>query len=163
MKNNKNDVVFTPRSISSAVVEHFNPTGLCLDPCLGDGAFYDYLPIGSLWCEIQRGVDFYNFDRQVDWIISNPPFSEYDNFLGKAFAVANNVVYLIPLYKTFKSKKQQVMVNNYGGLVEILIIDSGTKCGFNFGFLCGCVHYKKGYTGTTKISELSKEMTNEKQ
>ena len=154
MKYNKNDIVYTPRSISSAIVKHFAPAGICLDPCRGDGAFYDYLPNGALWCEVQNGVDFYDFIGKVDWIISNPPFSDYDNFLEKAFSVSSNVVYLIPLYKTFKSKKQQDMVDKYGGLAEVLVIGSGSKCGFNMGFLCGCVHYKKGYKGNTKIGAL---------
>lgn len=41
---NPADIVYTPRNISSGIVEFLNPSGYCLDPCRGDGAFYDYLP-----------------------------------------------------------------------------------------------------------------------
>ena len=41
---NVSDIVYTPRNISSAIVKFLKPSGLCLDPCRGDGAFYDYLP-----------------------------------------------------------------------------------------------------------------------
>jgi hypothetical protein len=151
---NKNDIVYTPERISKGIIKHFSPIGICLDPCRGSGAFHKYMPEGSLYCEIQEGIDFYTFDKKVDWIISNPPFSEYDTFLKKAFEVSLNVVFLIPLYKTFKSKKQQNLVNDYGGLKEILIIGSGSEIGFNMGFLCGCVYYKKDYKGLVKVSQL---------
>ena len=156
---NKNDIVYTPERISSAIIKYFNPKGICLDPCRGGGAFHKYMPEGSLYCELQEGIDFYCFDKKVDWIISNPPFSEYDLFLKKAFDVSENVVYLIPLYKTFKSKKQQLLVNSYGGLKNVLIIGSGYECGFNMGFLCGCVHYVKNYKGQTKIHTLEQQTT----
>jgi len=147
---NKNDIVYTPREFSKKIIDYFKPTGLCLDPCKGDGAFYDYLPEPKDWCEIRAGKDFYKYDKKVDWIISNPPFSEYDNFLKKSFEISDNVCYIIPLYKVYKSLKQQKLVDDYGGLKEVLIIGSGSKLNFNFGFLCGIVYYQKNYKGLIK-------------
>jgi hypothetical protein len=151
---NKNDIVYTPREFSKKIINHFKPSGLCLDPCKGDGAFFDYLPKPKDWCEIRENRNFYDYNKKVDWIISNPPFSEYDNFLKKSFEVADNVCFIIPLYKVYKSLKQQKLVNSYGGLKEVLIIGSGSKLNFNFGFLCGVVYYKKDYKGLIKESWL---------
>ena len=53
------DVVYTPRAISKGIIDFLSPNGLCLDPCAGDGAFFDFLPNGSLWCEIEKGKDFF--------------------------------------------------------------------------------------------------------
>jgi len=158
IKFNKNDVVYTPRDISKKIVEYFKPTGKILDPCMGDGAFFNYFPqeAENYWCEIRKNKDFFKFNKKVDWIITNPPFSTYDDFLEKGFKIANNVVFLIPLYKTFKSKKQQILVDNYGGLKTIIVIGSGAELNFNMGFLCGCVHYKKGYNGLVKIDKFNK-------
>lgn len=46
-KANPNDVVFTPEPLAKMVIETFTPTGKCLDPCKGRGAFFQYLPEGS--------------------------------------------------------------------------------------------------------------------
>lgn len=41
------DVVYTPPRLAGDMVAHFRPQGVCLDPCAGDGAFYNLLPAGS--------------------------------------------------------------------------------------------------------------------
>ena len=66
IQTNPNDVVYTPDAIAQSVVSYFKPTGFCLDPCRGTGAFYRWLPTGSDWCEIAEGRDFFAFDRKVD-------------------------------------------------------------------------------------------------
>ena len=35
------DIVMTPVYLAKNIIEHFEPTGLILDPCRGEGAFYD--------------------------------------------------------------------------------------------------------------------------
>ena len=152
---NKNDVVYTPRHISKAIIEYYDPQGKYLDPCRGNGAFYDYVNCDKDYCEIHDGKDFFAYNSRVDWIISNPPFSIYDEFLKKSFEVADNVVYLIPLYKVFKSNRYFDMVNKYGGIREVLIIGSGSVCNFNMGFLVGMCYYKRGYSGDCKISNFA--------
>jgi len=47
------DVVYTPDQVSFQIVSYLNPSGLCLDPCKGDGAFFKFLPEGSFYCEIK--------------------------------------------------------------------------------------------------------------
>src|SRR5688572_14100857 len=69
------DVVYTPPKLARDIVDFFSPAGLCLDPCLGDAVFFNLLPVGSEWCEIEMGRDFYAWTKPVDWIISNPPYS----------------------------------------------------------------------------------------
>jgi Poxvirus A32 protein len=47
-----------------------------LEPFCGEGAFYDNLPdfVKKDWCEITRGRDFQEYDKEYDWVITNPPF-----------------------------------------------------------------------------------------
>jgi hypothetical protein len=47
-----------------------------LEAFRGEGAFYDNLPdyVEKDWCEITQGRDFKDYDKEFDWIITNPPF-----------------------------------------------------------------------------------------
>lgn len=54
---NYSDVHYTNADIARRIVEHFNPSGRCLEPFRGDGAFFRHLPESSDWCEIERGLD----------------------------------------------------------------------------------------------------------
>jgi hypothetical protein len=151
---NPNDVVLTNRSIAKKIIEYFNPQGLCLDPCKGKGAFYDYMSHPKEYCEIQENIDFFTYLKSVDWIISNPPYSNYDNFLLHSFEIAKNIVYLIPLSKIFRGKVIQEKAEHYGNIKTILIIGTGNELNFPMGFMCGCVHYEKEYNGLCKIERL---------
>lgn len=150
------DVVMTNLNTAKWIVEYFNDwSGIMLDPSAGENAFYNNFPEGMrMRCEINDGLDFFNWDdsNRVAWIITNPPYSIYDLFLEKAFKIAENVVFFVPIAKAFKSNKIQDMSQKYGGLKEIVYMGGGGKHGFNFGFPVGCLHYKKDYKGDCKIT-----------
>jgi len=149
-KQTPHDLVMTSRSVARAIIDHFKPRGSILDPCMGEGAFFKQFENDEKdWCEIAKGRDFFDYGASVDWIITNPPFSIYDEFLLKALEVADNVVFLVPLAKAFKSRKIDDAIIRYGGLREILMLGAGNKVGFSFGFPVGCLHYKRGYRGKT--------------
>jgi len=142
----------TDRYVAKKALEHFNPKGLVLEPAKGTGSFYDQIRGKKDWCEITQGRDFFDYEKKVDWIITNPPYSIYDRFLIKCFEVADNVVLLVPLVKAFKSRKIDKEIEKYGGLKEVLMLGSGTDIGFKFGFPVGCLYYKRGYKGKVKIT-----------
>ncbi len=142
------DIVYTPRWLSKAIVDHFQPRGRCLDPCMGDGAFYDYLPnAGRDWCEITKGRDFFRYIDHVDWCIGNPPYSILLSWIRHSFLIADNVVYLIPLHRAVASYTFLEDVAAYGGVVEELIIGTGAMAGFPFGHALAAVHFRRGYNG----------------
>ena len=35
------DIVMTPEWLAIEIIDHFSPSGIILDPCRGEGAFYD--------------------------------------------------------------------------------------------------------------------------
>jgi len=148
------DVVYTPRWLAREIVDHFQPSGFCLDPCTGDGAFFECLPAGSAWCEIERGRDFYAWTEPVDWVISNPPYSHLLSWIRHSFAVASNIVYLVPLHRVMGSEKFLRDVVDYGGLKEIFTIGTGTSVGFPFGHALVAVHYRRDWHGGTMWSQL---------
>lgn len=84
---NPGDIVSTPDWVARDIVEYFKPSGKVLEPCLGEGAIFRHLPIGSDWCEIQRGRDFFQWEKKVDWIVSNPPYGNkmFSDWLEHSF------------------------------------------------------------------------------
>ena len=147
----ESDIVYTDNGIAKIIIDILNPSGLCLDPCKGDGAFYNHLPAGSEYCEIIEGKDFFEYNKKVNWIIGNPPYSNFMDFLYKSFELAENVSFLVPTNKIFQRQKIMEMINNYGGIKSMIIFGSGSLIGLPFGFSVGNFHFKKGYKGDTKI------------
>jgi len=145
------DIVYTPDEVSKYIIDVLNPSGKCLDPCKGDGAFLKYMPADSDYCEIREGKDFFNYTNKIDWIIGNPPYSIFEEFLKKSFEIADNVSFLVPTNKVFQRQLIMEIINEYGGIYSMIIYGSGTLIGFPFGFSVGNFHFKRNYKGEAKI------------
>ena len=148
--SHRNDVVMTPREVAKSLIEHFKPNGIILEPCSGDGAFLDYLP-NAEWCEVTKGRDFFEYEKKVDWIITNPPWSIFRPFLIKSLTVADNIVFLIPIVHFFgKARLREIYKYNFG-FKEIMFVDT-PKSFPQMGFQLGAVYLKKGYKGKCKFN-----------
>lgn len=150
---NKNDVVFTPTKFTKKICSMFPISGDVLEPCRGEGAFMKYLPKNSEWCEITEGKDFFDYNKKVDWIVTNPPYSVFDHFLDHSFELADNIVLLIPVAKVLKSMGTIRKVFDFG-FVSCHFFPS-SDAGFPFGFPCGVFYFKKNYNGKTTFKELT--------
>lgn len=111
----ESDIVYTPDWVAKDIITDLNPKGICLDLCKGDGAFYNFLPKGSKYCELREGTDFFKFNNKVDWIIGNPPYSIFEEFLRHSFSIAENVSFLVPTNKVFQRQVIMEMINKWGG------------------------------------------------
>ena len=140
------DVVFTPDHVAASIVAHFAPTGRILDPCKGDGVVYNKLA-NAEYCELQEGKDFFNWSDPAEWIVSNPPYSIYSEWIRHSFKVAENIVYLIPINKAFNSSSMLKATYEWGGIAEIVHVGPGSSLKFPVGFAVGAVHYKRNYKG----------------
>lgn len=146
------DVVYTPDWVARDMVEYFQPSGRILEPCCGDGVFLKYLPADTLWCEIERGRDFFAWRESVDWIIGNPPYKIFSNWLDHSFEMADDVVYLLPTNKIFQSVKMLKKISRFGWIKSIIAYGRAGDIGFPFGFSIGAFHFRRGYTGATMIT-----------
>ena len=142
------DVVYTPQELARDMVAHFQPNCVCLDPCMGDGTFYNLFPAGREWCEIEKGRDFYAWTKPVDWIVSNPPYSDLLAWIRYSFKIANDFVYLMPSHRVFASAEFLDDLFSWGGIVHIRRYGTGSQWGFPFGHALAAVHYRAGYTGS---------------
>lgn len=154
---NQSDIVYTPRKVSKGIIDFLQPSGKILDPCKGDGAFHDFMP-NSDYCEIQEDKDFFNYKEKCDWIIGNPPYSIFLEFLQHAFKLADNVSFLVPTNKIFQRQVVMDLINEYGGIKSQIIYGSGTLIGFPFGFSVGNFHFQKGYMGACTLIMGMKEI-----
>lgn len=155
---NGNDCVQTPIYIASQIVEHFKPQGKILEPCKGDGNFLSVMPTAD-WYEIKDGKDFLQAQGHWDWIITNPPYSKYRDFLNKSMEVANNIVFLQLINATFYKARLRDIHQKGFGIYEIWCVDTPKEFP-QFGFQLGCVHYKRNWYGPIKF--LHEKMEGEK-
>ena len=140
------DVVLTPDEVAADIVRYFKPSGRVLDPCKGNGAFLRHMP-GAEWCEIRDGRDFFAWTEPVDWLVSNPPYSIFAEWLDHSLKIARDIVYLMPLAKVFSAEKRIRDIYRVGGIVAVRLYGSGTSLGFPFGWPCGAIHIRVGYSG----------------
>lgn len=148
---NKSDCVYTPTWAAKDMIEFFKPTGRILEPCKGSGSILQFLP-GADWCEIVDGKDFFKWNAQVDWIISNPPYSQFNEWLQHSFDICENVVYLIPLQKIFNAYGVIKICRNRGWMKHIRFYGGGSRLRFPMGNAIGAVHFIRGYSGETSWS-----------
>jgi hypothetical protein len=105
----------TPPELAKAIVDHFRPAGIILEPCSGTGSFLKALPPATLHCEIAEGTDFLQFRTPVEWIITNPPWSDIKRFLQHSMSLANNVVFLITVNHIWtKARVRMIRENGFG-------------------------------------------------
>jgi hypothetical protein len=154
----RSDVVYTPDTVARAIVEFYRPRGRILEPAAGDGAFLRHMP-GALWCELTTGRDFFAWDEHVDWIVSNPPYSVFADWLRHSFDVADNIVYLIPVNKPFNSYKLMSDIYQWGGIRHCLVFGDGKQLGFPFGFATGAFHFQRAYCGGMSVTFAERNLT----
>jgi len=72
------DIVMTKPEMAKHLIYllKFEDGDVVMEPCLGTGSFYDNLPdnVEKMYCEINKGKDYLEFDGMVDITLSNPPF-----------------------------------------------------------------------------------------
>ena len=96
----KDDTYFfhqTPSELAIKLINEiqFNDNDKVLEPFKGEGAFYNNLPNNIIknWCEITEGRDYKNYNNEIDWVVSNPPF-RLEGEQGRF----NSFFYLIKFY-----------------------------------------------------------------
>ena len=150
--NKPNDDIMTPQNISKEIIDKLDLYGIVLEPFKGEGSFYNQFPnnVKKEWCEIKEGKDFFKYNKKVDWIVSNPPYSILDEVLEHSFEIADNIVYLLPLSKVVSSMGRIRKIKDYGGVPYIYILGA-SKCGFPYGFPACAIYFKRNYNRETKI------------
>ena len=147
------DNVVTNPDFARHIVEYFDPSGFCLDPCRGEGAFFNALPKPKDWCEIREGRDFLTYTRPVDWIITNPPWSgrAYGPISRQAFKLAEHVVFLVRLQNGLSTYRRHIDFLRVDHRLKDIILVDWSDAGFpTEGFALAVCHWERGYRSGTR-------------
>jgi len=152
-----NDRVMTPLPLAQALVAALQPSGRLLEPAAGDGAFVKAMkPYGDvLWCEIDRGRDFFEFNERVDWAISNPPWSLFKQFLQHAMTVADHVAFLVTVNHWWTRHRRELVRTAGFGIERIIECDAPKEWGAPTGFQLAMVVLTRGYEGPCTMETLT--------
>ncbi len=153
------DCVDTPDWLAHAIVQHFMPSGRVLEPCRGGGAFLRALPKNCKgeWCEIRDGRDFFSAEGHWDWLITNPPYSQFRQFLVKAMQVTDNVVFLSLANAWFMRARQDDIRHDSFGLVELLEVPVPKAPWPQFGMTLAAAWLRRGWSGGINYTRLKPE------
>lgn len=146
------DDVQTPIYLARKLVKHFSPSGKILEPCRGDGNIWSQM-LPAYWCEIKEDKDFFDWTKEVDWIVSNPPWSRFRDFLWHAMKVADNIVFLITINHIWTKARLRDLKEKDFGIKEISLVRSPS----NFpqsGFQLGAIHFSLGWRGKISLTNL---------
>lgn len=146
------DVVMTPEDLAKKLVEHFNPQGFGLEPCKGTGNILKHLKNAD-WCEITEGKDFFEYNNKVDYIFTNPPWSQIRKFLKHSYEIADDIYMLFTINHLWTKARLRDMKDASFGIKEICTF-STPKSFPTSGFQVGMIHFSKNYKGDIKLREL---------
>ncbi len=104
----KNDAYFTPATATQCLLNHVKIEGLVLEPCAGEDAIAkvfrdqkietrttDYACNSA---DDATSQDYWERQKPIDWVITNPPFNKAALILPKAYSTANiGVAFLLRL------------------------------------------------------------------
>lgn len=133
----KNDFYPTPSKLTEKLVSKINPTGIILEPCVGDGDIAIALPehcyVVTNDIDREKEADthedasapLYWQSQIVDWVITNPPFNQASEILPLAWARSRvgcafllRITYLEPT-----QKRRDWMIENVDHLQFILPVN----------------------------------------
>ena len=117
---NPNDVIYTPKELAINCINSFDlkTNDTVLDPFFGNGIFFNNYPdyVNKQLCEIDPpfNKDFFKFNEQVDYIISNPPFSMISKVLEHTVKITNKGFgYILPAYALSQKRLRIIKENNF--------------------------------------------------
>ena len=156
MQPNRNytsdDVVMTPIELAEKLVKHFNPQGKGLEPCCGTGNILKFLDNAD-WCEISKGKDFFEYNSKVDYIFTNPPFSQIRKFLQHSMELADNIYFICTINHLWTKARLRDIESAGFGVKEICIFDTPK----NFpqtGFQLGMFYIQRGWNGDIRFNKI---------
>jgi hypothetical protein len=99
----------------------------------------------------ETGVDFLESDRQVDNIVTNPPFKLATEFTVKALELANNKVALLNKLSFLEGIKRRNQVFNHKKLEKVLVFTKRIKFGGNGLMAFAWFIFDVNYNGKPQI------------
>ena len=93
-----NDVFITPPELAKKCIDRhtYNEGDIWLDSCKNNGSFYNQFPTENKdYCEILEEKDFFDYDKEVDIIAQNPPYSILNKWIDKCISITRKEIGLL--------------------------------------------------------------------
>ena len=114
-----NDKFYTPETLVKIHLDKFDipDNSIIYEPFYGEGAYYKqmekkYTNCKLFFTEIELGTDFFSFDTNVDYIISNPPYSCIDKVLEKSVSLKPKIISYLIGFGNITTKRIEYMNKN---------------------------------------------------
>ena len=121
-RNVANDVFITPLELAKKHIEMVESSAddIWLDPCKNSGAYYNQFPTDNKdYCEILENKDFFDYNKKVDIIISNPPYSIMDKWINKNIELKPRIIGMLISIGNLTTKRIALLENAGYGLTKM--------------------------------------------
>ena len=115
-------------------------------------------PATVLWCEIKQDRDFFKWADPVDWIITNPPWSQIRRFLQHGMTLADQIVFLLTINHLWTKARVRDVREAGFAIREIVLVDMPSSFPQS-GFQLGAVRLSRGWTGPIALTDLQRGST----
>ena len=117
-RKSANDIVYTPLEVALKLINmtEIKENDTILDPSFGGGVFFDNLPPNCKkeYCEIEKNIDFFNYEGHPDIIIGNPPFSQCTLWLKKTISLKpQKIAYIFGMLNLTPIRLKLLQDNGY--------------------------------------------------
>jgi type I restriction-modification system DNA methylase subunit len=122
-RTNANDKFYTPVELVKVhleyVKDYVEEDDIILDPFFGTGNYFNSFKSvfeKNTWdyTEIDLGLDFFKYDKKINVIVSNPPYSMIDKVLEKSVELKPHTIsYLIGQHNLTNKRIEYMNANGY--------------------------------------------------
>ena len=122
IKTNPNDIFNTPLLLVKKhlefIYEYIDDNDIILDPFYGTGNYLNSYPLifnknnTFDWTEIELDKDFFEYNKSVQVICSNPPYSLIDKILEKSVMLNPHTISYLIGFINFTCKRVEYMNKN---------------------------------------------------
>ena len=127
----------TPKLLAKMLIDYtpINKDDTIFESAYGTGNFYSQFPEQH---KIGYTTNFFNKYEKWDWIITNPPYSELDNWFKHTLELSNKGFGLLIGWNNLTARRIEMCNNEGFGLTKIIMF----KVFKWFGMSCYCVFEK---------------------
>jgi len=145
-----NDRIYTPEKVAKMMIKmcEIEKDDKVLDPSRGGGVFYNNFPeCDKDWCEIDEGIDFFKYNKEVNIIVGNPPYSLWSKWLKKTVELNPKKICYIFNISNLTPFRVDNLINAGYGIKKFILLK--VDWWFSSSFL---VLFEKGYKSENIIN-----------
>ena len=133
-RSTTNDIFITPLDLAKKHIDliNYNDNDIWLDPCKNTGNYYNQFPTDKKdWCEILDGKDFFEYNKPVDIIIQNPPYSILDKWIKKNIELNPRIISMLIGVGNLTARRLEIFEKSDYGITKLKMLKVFTWYGMS--------------------------------